>query len=103
MSFHEFKLAIVSITGLTKDALHIHVGLAVFLAAALVCRKPLRSPVPWLIVLAVAVIAELLDMRDDIVHLRPWQWTASAHDIANTMFWPSVLLLLARSRVLIGE
>lgn len=97
------KLAIISTTGLSKDALHIYVGLAIFLVAAIVLRKPLRSVVPWLLVLAVVVAGELVDMRDDILSLGYWRWGASVHDILNTLFWPTVLLLLARFGVLFSE
>ena len=37
------KIAILSVTGLSKDALHVHAGLAVFLTAALSMRKPMHS------------------------------------------------------------
>ena len=87
------KLAIVSATGLSKDALHIYVGLGVMLTAAAVLRKPLGSIVPWLLVLTLAVAGELVDMRDNMEY---WRWGASLHDILNTLFWPTVLLLLAR-------
>ncbi|NMM26732.1 MAG: hypothetical protein HHJ12_05430 [Glaciimonas sp.] len=90
------KLAIVAATGLSKDALHIYVGLAGFLAMAAVLRKPLRSIVPWLVVVAIAVAGEMFDMRDDVASLGYWRWGASLHDILNTVFWPTVLLLLAK-------
>lgn len=90
------KHEIVATVGLSKDALHIYVGLAVFLAAAAVLRKPLRSIIPWLMVLAISVAGELLDMRDDITRLGYWRWGTSLHDVLNTLFWPTVLLLLAR-------
>jgi hypothetical protein len=90
------KLAIVAATGLSKDALHIYVGLAVFLAAAVVLRKPLRSIVPWLVIFAMAIAGEVLDMRDDIASLGYWRWGASLHDVLNTLFWPTVLLLIAK-------
>src|SRR5471030_1666390 len=96
------KLAIVSATGLSKDTLHVYVGLAVFLAAALVLRKPLRSPLPWLVALVIAVLGEIVDMRDDISSLGYWRWAASVHDIVNTIFWPTVLLGLARFTRLLG-
>jgi hypothetical protein len=96
------KLAIVSATGLSKDALHIYVGLAVLLAAAAILRKPLRSIIPWLVVLIVAVSGELVDMHDDIASLGYWRWGASLHDVLNTLFWPTVLVLLARLGVVIG-
>jgi hypothetical protein len=97
------KLAIITATGLSKDALHIYVGLAVFFAAAAVLRKPLRSIIPWLAVVAIAIMGEVLDMRDDIACLGYWRWGASLHDILNTLFWPSVLLLLAKLGIFFGS
>jgi hypothetical protein len=100
-AFQSLKLALVDLSGLSKDALHIYVGLAVFLLVAIALRKPLRSPVPWLAVLLLAVLGESLDSRDDISHYGAWRVLVSVHDIANTLFWPTVLLLLARyTRVL---
>lgn len=90
------KLAIVAIVGLSKDALHVYVGLSVFFIAALLLRKPLRSPIPWLAVLLAALAGEAVDAIDDIRSLGHWRMAASAHDIVNTIFWPSVVLLLAR-------
>jgi hypothetical protein len=92
------KLAVIAAFGLSKDALHIHVGLAVFIIAALVLRKPWRSVVPWLAVLAVACAGELLDAVDNLRSIGHWLWRASLHDLLNTLFWPTVLLLLARYR-----
>ena len=92
------KLAVVSATGLSKDALHIYVGLAVFLVIALLSRKGLASWRAWVAVLVVAVCGELLDMRDDLVGAGHWRWRASLHDVINTCFWPTILLVLARWR-----
>lgn len=96
------KLAIVAATGLSKDALHIYVGLAAFLAMAAVLRKPLRSIVPWLVVVAIAIAGEVLDMRDDVASLGYWRWSASLHDMLNTIFWPTVLFLLAKFDIFFG-
>lgn len=96
------KLAIVSATGLSKDALHIYVGLTFLLTAAAILRKPLRSIIPWLVVLTLAVAGEMVDMRDDITSLGYWRWGASLHDVLNTLFWPSVLLFLARCGIFFG-
>ena len=90
------KLAVEEAAKLSRDALHIYVGLAVFLVAAAVSRKSLRSTVPWLAVLAVAVAGELVDLIDDLVHLGHWQWQASLHDVINTVFWPMALWLYFR-------
>jgi hypothetical protein len=90
------KLAIVAATGLSKDALHLHVGMAVFLVAAMVSRRPVSSWLPWLAVLAVALAGEGVDMRDDLASLGHWRWSASLHDIVNTIAWPSILLVVGR-------
>jgi hypothetical protein len=90
------KLVIVSTTGLSKDALHIYVGLGTYLFASQVLRKPFRSLLPLLAVVFIACLGELVDMRDDIASLGYWRWRASLHDIVNTSFWPFVLFALAR-------
>ncbi|HEY1371187.1 MAG TPA: hypothetical protein VGH50_01855 [Candidatus Binatia bacterium] len=90
------KLAIVAATGLSKDTLHVYVGLATFVLAALILRKQARSIVPWLFVLAIAVLGEVVDMHEDLRILGYWRWLDSVHDIVNTLFWPTALLLLAR-------
>jgi len=68
------KLAIVTSTGLSKDALHIYVGLTTQFVAALAFHKSLKSIVPWLAVFALAVTGELLDLRYDIASLGYWRW-----------------------------
>ncbi len=97
------KLTIVAATELSRDALHIYVGLGVFLVAAIVLRKTLRSAIPLLVVFVVAISGELFDMRDDMVNFGHWRWGASLHDLINTLFWPAVLLLLARYSTLFNQ
>jgi hypothetical protein len=98
------KHAIVTATGLEKDALHVYVGLTVFFVVAVLFKKSLRSLWPCLVVLAVAIAGEILDMRDDLASLGYWRWKASLHDLVNTQFWPVVILLLARfSRLFRGS
>ena len=90
------KTTISLATGLSRDALHIYFGLGVFLLSAAALRKSLRSYLPWLAVWAAALFGELLDMRDDFAFYGYWRWDAGMHDVLNTLFWPSVLMLLAR-------
>lgn len=93
------KFFLVSLTGLSRDALHVHIGLGTMLGAAMIFRRGFRSLFPWLIVLAAAVCGEVFDMYDDLRSPGYWQWEMSVHDIINTLFWPTILLLLARSGV----
>lgn len=90
------KLDIVGFTGLSKDALHIYVGLGVWLLAAALFRRSITTLRPWLAVLVVACVIEGFDAFDDWVQLGRWRHMASLHDVVNTLFWPTVLALLAR-------
>ena len=99
-AFQSMKLDIVHVVSLSKDALHIYVGMTVFLVSAAVAKAGLRAVFPLLVALAFAVAGEALDARDDFRTLGHWRFGASLHDVLNTMFWPTALWLLARySRV----
>ena len=90
------KLSVVGFTGLSKDALHVYAGLAGCLLAAALFRRSITTLRPWLAVLVVALCVEAFDAFDDWVDLGRWRYMASLHDVLNTMFWPTVLALLAR-------
>lgn len=94
--FQSAKLELVAALGLGKDALHIYVGLAVFLLAAALTRRPLKSLVPISLVLAVAAAGEIWDLLDTARAGKSLWWRGSWHDLWNTLFWPFVLFLLAR-------
>jgi hypothetical protein len=101
-ALQEAKLWLVVHLGLAKDALHIHIGLLVFLGCALLLRWPLRSWKPWLVALAVTLAGEAWDLADSLrlgARIRLW---ANWHDVWNTMLWPSAMLLLARTTRLFG-
>ncbi|MDD1960565.1 hypothetical protein NP534_10660 [Pseudomonas sp. 39004] len=87
------KLAIVAATGLSKDALHIYLGMAVYLTM-IVGTQRFKPYLGWLVVLLIASAGEWVDRRDDIASFGYWRWQASAHDVLNTLFWPTVLTLL---------
>jgi hypothetical protein len=99
--FQQAKLSLMEIFGLPRDALHIYVGLAIFLLAAALFRQPLRARFPILLTLAAAVAGEAWDVIETHGAGKAIAWTGSWHDIWNTCFWPAVLFLLARfTRVL---
>lgn len=91
---NRMKTELSELLFLSKDALHIHVGLAIYVAAMLVFRRGPASMVPWLVVLAFELANELLD---GLHHFSfEVELTAALRDIGNTMLWPTVVLLLAR-------
>jgi hypothetical protein len=95
------KFFIVNHVHLAKDALHIYVALALFLGSAALFRWPLKSWRPWLLVLIAALIGEAWDLRDSLVYGTRIELGGNLKDIVNTIFWPTVLVLLARgTRVL---
>lgn len=95
------KLVIMSATSLSKDALHIYVGLMVCFFTMLILRRYARTFVPLLVVFMIACMGEVLDMRDDLYSLGYWRWGASLHDVINTSFWPFVICLLVRKGLLL--
>jgi hypothetical protein len=100
-AFQSMKHEIVHVASLSKDALHIYVGITVFLVGAAFAHKGLRSVFPIIAVVALAVLGEALDARADLRKIGHWRYMSSLHDILNTLFWPLALWLLARySRVL---
>ncbi len=95
--FQAAKLALSYEAGLSKDALHIFIGLGVMLGFAALSGLSLRSWRPWLAAFVVALAGEVLDMWDYFPVIRLSQWMASLHDLVVTLFWPTVLLILARA------
>ena len=94
--FQDIKQAVSALSGASYDALHIHIGLFLFLALVLLLRLPLRSIIPLLIVLAVALLGEAVDLYDDLATGQAWRWRESLRDLFDTLLWPGVLWLSAR-------
>lgn len=95
-SLQEAKLWAVHYFGLSRDALHVYIALILFLGSAALFRWRLSGWRPWLIVLVVALVGEIWDIHDDLARDEPVRLRASWHDIWNTLFWPTVLMALAR-------
>lgn len=91
-AFIEGKTALVALTGLSRDALHMHIGLVILFAARLPWRGR-RSG--WLVgglaVLAFAVAGEWMDRRGSAMVGDVTSWAGHWHDIWNTMLWPTLL------------
>lgn len=94
------KFWLIEHVGLAKDALHVHVGLLLFVGSALIFRWSIRSWKPWAVALAAALLGEVWDLRDSMVyHTRIDLW-GNFHDVWNTMLWPTAFVLLARTTLL---
>jgi hypothetical protein len=96
MGWYDFKHWLATASGLNMDALHVHAGIGIQLVIALLLRRSLRSPLPWLAVLVAIVANEYYDLHHEIWPSRSDQWAESAKDFWNTMLLPTLLLLIAR-------
>lgn len=93
--YSEAKATLAEFFGATEDLLHLHAGLIIFFAAALLFRRRMRSRVPIALVYIFAFANELIDA------LSPQSGASRfepAFDILNTVLWPTLLFLLARRR-----
>ncbi len=104
MDFTAFKMNVVETTGLAKDALHIYVGVGVYLLCLVALRpiiksQGIRSFIALIIVTCIALLGEYLDNRDTIeslglAGLSRDQILASIRDLINTCMLPYVLFAL---------
>ena len=98
MNWYQVKQQLVLFTGLHMDALHVHIGILAQMLVALVLRRSIASPWPWLILLMAAAANEWFDLTYEIwpPHHRALQFQSSIHDVWNTMLIPTLLLVLSR-------
>ena len=104
MDFNTFKINVVETTGLAKDALHIYVGVGVYLLCLFVLRpiiknKNIRAFLALLVVIGIALTGEYFDNRHIILPkgylaLKGIDIKASLHDLINTCLLPFVLFAL---------
>ena len=101
MDFYLFKDGVVSATGLEKDALHIYVGISVYLLSVILLRPifkkySIRAFIALIMVTCIALLGEYLDNRQTITELglagiESAELMASIHDIINTCMLSYVL------------
>jgi cell shape-determining protein MreD len=104
VDFNTFKINVVETTGLAKDALHIYVGVGVYLLSMFILRpiiknQTIRAFLALLVVISVALLGEYFDNRHIIVPkgllaLKGTDIKASIHDLINTCLLPFVLFAL---------
>lgn len=104
MDFTAFKINIIEVTGLAKDALHIYVGVGAYLLCLMVLRpiiksQGIRSFIALIIVTGIALLGEYLDNRNTIeasglTGLSRDQIIASIRDLINTCLLSYVLFAL---------
>jgi len=101
VDFYIFKNSVVNATGLEKDALHIYVGISVYLLSLILMRPifkkySVRAFIALITVTAIALLGEYLDNRQTITELGlsaigSAELKASIHDLINTCLLSYVL------------
>ncbi|MBB3585349.1 hypothetical protein [Sphingomonas sp. BK481] len=86
-------------TGLPDTILHIHAGMALLMIARLITRRSFGTFIPWTVVAAGEAFNEIMDR----LNYGSWRWDDTLIDIANTMFWPTVICLGVRLRPIIAR
>lgn len=94
--YHAYTERVLAWSGGSDTTLHLHFGLAIWLVALLVLRRPSG---PLIALLAVAML-ELFNETMDRLHIGNWDWPNTKHDMLATMVWPTLLTiaLLIRDR-----
>ena len=101
VDFYIFKNGVVSATGLDKDALHMYVGISVYLLSLILMRPifkkySVRAFIALILVTCIALLGEYLDNRQTITELGmsgigSAELKASIHDLINTCLLSYVL------------
>lgn len=94
--YQDFKIIIIKIVHLSKDAIHIHVGFFALMAMLLLSRKKLYQPIILLAPFILSLMMEALDIWGDINIGRRANIPASIHDLINTNLIPVCLLFWAK-------
>ncbi|WP_242096403.1 MULTISPECIES: hypothetical protein [unclassified Sphingomonas] len=76
-------------TGMADSLLHVHAGMAILIVTRVVTRRSLATPLPLAVVAAFEAANEIMDR----LHYGSWRWADTLGDVANTMFWPTILFI----------
>jgi hypothetical protein len=83
---------------ISRDALHVLIGILAWLIAALLLRRPISSWRPWLWLVALAAFNEVLDLASERWPDAAMQLGEGAKDFALTLLVPTVLMFASRYR-----
>lgn len=96
LGWYQIKLFLEHASGISMDAWHILVGFGLFLLAALVLRRSVASPLPWLVVFLLEIANEAFDLHVELWPDPGSQIGEGVKDILLTMALPTLLMLVAR-------
>jgi len=98
MSWYDAKMFIEHASVVNSDGLHVLLGVLVWMLIAVVLRRGLSARLPWLILLALTLFNEGVDLWMEQWPDKAMQFGESAKDVLLTMTLPVVLMLAIRLR-----
>jgi hypothetical protein len=93
-TYHAMIDAALLATGFNDKVMHVHVGLAIYVAAQIVLRTRRGSINAWLVVLSAEAGNEMMDR----LFFGSWRMHDTLGDVFATLFWPTILALASLYR-----
>ena len=97
--YQQLKNHVLAIVGISKDAVHIYIGIGCLLISILVFRLPPTSLKALVFTLLFSLGMEALDLHDNVRYPDTTRAMASLHDIWNTNLLPLLTVLTLRLRL----
>lgn len=91
LRFVELKELLLGSFGLSNDAMHVHVGLVLYLGMLLVLRGKGGLWLPTVLLVAMSLVAEVFDILSLLAVRSTIDPMESVRDVGSTLFWPLVL------------
>ena len=97
--YQQLKGQILAVVGLSKDAVHLYIGLGCFLLSILVLRFTPTQYRSLALGLLFSLGMEALDLRDNVRYRETTRALASLHDLVNTNLLPYLTVVALRLRL----
>jgi hypothetical protein len=97
--YQQLKGQILAAVGLSKDAVHLYIGIGCLLVSVLVLRLAPTAYRSLALGLLVSLTMEALDLRDNVHYREMTRAAASAHDLLNTNLLPYLVVVALRLRL----
>src|SRR5438876_10120850 len=97
-SWHQAKLFVEHSVTIEHGTLHVIVGVLIWLALALVMRRPVTTWRPWLWLLAIILWNETVDLWTEQWPDPGQQYGEGFQDLMLTMLVPTLIMVAARLR-----
>ncbi len=97
--YQQLKNQILSVVGLSKDAVHLYIGIGCFLLSILVLRLSPTAYRALLLGFVVSLAMEAMDLHDNVRYRETTRALASLHDVVNTNLLPYLIVVALRLRL----